>query len=320
MRRVLAVALLSSTAWAAPQPMRLVFLRGAGAESCPDEAQLRRAVTERLGTDPVALDAASTAIVELSGSKSGVRAVITFQGPDTALKRRELSSPTRDCSELFRSVELAVAIAIDPHAALAVPPPAEPLVVPPPPSAEPTPAPVVVAPAPPPPQPPAPSTPWSFFLGPGIYGAAGLGPTPTAGASLLVGVRRGWLGIELQGRADLPSSLAASGGTLTVNALAASLALCLRGSFWGACALGSGGALRVSSQGLDHVTQSTVALAGIGTRLFVQFALVRWLAVRASFELEGQVARTTVLVNSKPVWGTSPVAGLLGAQILFVPW
>jgi hypothetical protein len=319
---VLVFALLASAAWAEPLSVRLVFMRSAGAEGCPAEERLRGAVTERLGTDPFSLQAPNTAIVEFSGKGRSLRALITFQSTDGVVKRRELTSPTLDCTELFRSVELALAIAIDPHAALVTPSPA-PSSAPPSPSPPPPPPPST-APEPPVPQPSIPqqppANPWLAVGGPGVYATAGLGPTASAGVSLLGGLRRGWLGLELQGRIDLPSSLPVSRGTVVVNAFVASVGVCLRGNWWGACMLGAGGALRVNSNGLARVAQSTAGVAGAGSRVFVQVAMGRWLAIRLALDLEVQLAPTTVLVSDRPVWTSAPVVGLLGVQLLVVPW
>ena len=53
---------------------RLTYVRGPGAETCPDEAQLRRAVTERLGYDPFFPFANRTIVAQIEKKGAGYAA------------------------------------------------------------------------------------------------------------------------------------------------------------------------------------------------------------------------------------------------------
>src|SRR5438046_3043269 len=90
------------------------WTKAPGAESCPDEQQVREAVAARLGYQPFESGSATriTAIVEPA---AGLRGTVEVVREGRAPARRELTSATRECSELAASLELAIAIAIDPH-------------------------------------------------------------------------------------------------------------------------------------------------------------------------------------------------------------
>jgi hypothetical protein len=70
---LLAGALTASSARAAPTS-RLTYVRGPGAEKCPDEAELRRAVAERLGYDPFFPAANRTIVAEITRTQGGYAA------------------------------------------------------------------------------------------------------------------------------------------------------------------------------------------------------------------------------------------------------
>jgi hypothetical protein len=60
-----AVALLSRAALASPQA-RLVYGRSEGADVCPDESELRKAVAARIGYDPFFPTAPRTVVVTIA--------------------------------------------------------------------------------------------------------------------------------------------------------------------------------------------------------------------------------------------------------------
>ena len=91
-----------------------------------------------------------------------------------------------------------------------------------------------------------------FLAGLGVHGTAGLSFSPTLGASVWFGVRHAWLGLRLLGRADLPTSLDVTGGSVVINVLAASLVPCVHIlDALGVCAVGTVGGLQVNGR-LDH--------------------------------------------------------------------
>ena len=95
-----------------------MYSRTTEAVGCSDEPGLRQAVARRLGYDPFVAASANTVVAELRGGDGdGLKArVYVVRDGNMAGGARELSSPTRDCTELMAAVALALSIAIDPDA------------------------------------------------------------------------------------------------------------------------------------------------------------------------------------------------------------
>ncbi|MBK7857028.1 MAG: hypothetical protein IPJ65_00130 [Archangiaceae bacterium] len=137
-------------------PHRLDSRREPGAESCPDEQQVRRAVTERLGSSPFGPDAKRTVTVRWrnqGGAYASELTVTDDQGAPVGSKK--LTSSARDCSELAASTALALALILDPlslsrPAAAPAPSDAPQLQPPPPPPTTAADAPQLQPPPPPP--------------------------------------------------------------------------------------------------------------------------------------------------------------------------
>jgi hypothetical protein len=154
---LLAVLLASGAASADPQAIRLVWVRGERTESCDDGAGIARRVVARLGRD-VFREGASRSIegvVQHQGDRWDAHLYLREAGGALA-GSRDLTSDAPDCEPLEAAVTLAIALAIDPDAALR---PLSSPEAPPPPPAAPAPAPSPPpAPALAPPPPPADST------------------------------------------------------------------------------------------------------------------------------------------------------------------
>lgn len=118
------------------------------------------------------------------------------------------------------------------------------------------------------------------------------------------------------GRVELPAQLGLAPGSLTTQVLAGHATACLAVSVVRACALGELGAVRLESNGLTPGIRQTALLADLGVRLALHFRVLAFLAVRPFAELTAALVRTTVLVDGRPAWTTSPVAGVLGLAVL----
>jgi hypothetical protein len=157
-------AVMVCVAWCAPSvaladPVRasLAWVRGDGADRCPDADALRAALARRLGYDPTAtipasVPAAPSVSVEVVVTRGAPdapwSAALFARAPDgTLLGDRHLTLRADSCAPLVDAVALALAASLDGDA-LARPAP--------PPDPPPPPAPVVVTPPPPPPPRPAP--------------------------------------------------------------------------------------------------------------------------------------------------------------------
>jgi hypothetical protein len=103
-------------------PFRFVWVRGEGAGTCPDGPALAGRVAGRLGRNPFAETASQS--IEGSVARVGDRLKAELYVRDAAgvaQGARQLSTIATDCVELADAVVLAVALTIDPNAALAEP-------------------------------------------------------------------------------------------------------------------------------------------------------------------------------------------------------
>jgi hypothetical protein len=103
--------------------VRLIWVRGEGTDGCSDGASIASRVSQRLGRS-VFSDSALTRIegvIEREGAQW--RAHLYMRGADGRLEGvRHLTSDAPDCDALDAAATLAVALAIDPEAALRPPP------------------------------------------------------------------------------------------------------------------------------------------------------------------------------------------------------
>jgi hypothetical protein len=241
-------------------PVRLSWVRAAGADACPTERRIAAQVAERLGRNPFSVDAAQSIEAYVARSERGWHAEIHVRGRDgTRVGSRDLTSEAADCAGIEAAAVLAIVLAIDPDALAAGPPrPPAPSEGSPPPS-----APRAFAPPPPdvppplpawvPPEPPTPPA-ERQGLGPGASTIAlrvgtGLGLLPRVGAALSlaghVGVARS---VQISAEALWLPEMAATDPRISFGLAAGALGACVRALQRGrvdlaACASLWGGAL-----------------------------------------------------------------------------
>ncbi|MEZ4326124.1 MAG: hypothetical protein R3B40_12970 [Polyangiales bacterium] len=106
-----------------PRPSAsLTYERQRGAERCPDDAELRDAVSARLGYVPFRDDAPQHVRTVIRAERGGLLATVdVFDADGEVVGQREIRSRTRDCEELARGVALAISVAIDPVSLLGPP-------------------------------------------------------------------------------------------------------------------------------------------------------------------------------------------------------
>ena len=313
---LVAVCLAAHAATAAPSETatgraRLLYLREAGAERCPDEAEARGAVTARLGYDPFGERPPLTISVILGKSVHGLRARIELLDPAGEVTgARELTSRDADCVELARAVTLAVSIAIDPLRFFDPPPPASapasaPAPVAPPPTVT-TPAKPVAAVA-------AAAQPERLRvrLSAGALTALGASPGVTVGFTAAAGVRRQRWSVNLEVRADLPASAAAAGGSVSTALYTGGLVPCFHQGVFAGCGLVELGAQL--SRGSGYPVSASVAdfYAAAGVRAALELALGRHLELLVQTDLLAPFTRTTLLADQIVVFRTAPVSGAL---------
>src|SRR5262249_10897903 len=103
----------SATAVASPSS-QLTYVRGAGAESCPDEAELRKAVAARLGYDPFFPSAGRTIAAQIERTRGGFAGELKMlDASGVSRGERKLPTTSHDCAEVVKSLALAISIAID---------------------------------------------------------------------------------------------------------------------------------------------------------------------------------------------------------------
>ena len=160
----IAAAIVLWTLHAGANPSaRLVYVRGPGADLCPNEEAVRKAVAGRLGYDPFFLSAPTTIFVEASRDGDHFAAVVKLID-DQGVERgtRHLQSQTRDCGDLIGTLALTISLVVDSRslasslastptppdgsAASTTPPPTSPATAPVASSSQPAPPPPVAAP------------------------------------------------------------------------------------------------------------------------------------------------------------------------------
>ena len=120
------LALLPAAAFAdPPASVRLAWVRGDGADACPDERHVRDDVERRLGRDPFSDDATRSIEAVVERVDSLWRATIRVRDASGAtVGERALTRDGPRCDAVVDASALAIALTIDPDAPTDPPPPA----------------------------------------------------------------------------------------------------------------------------------------------------------------------------------------------------
>lgn len=321
--------------------VRLLYVREAGAESCPAEPDLRAAVTTRLGYDPFRAEAQRSVLARVAGSQGGLVGSIELMD-EAGLSRgkRELRTDGATCDEMARAMALSMSIAVDPeHAARgdAVPEPASSAALPLPAEAESAVAPPAsLAPPPKPPEPkpqpdrarrplsdrlpvPAPrGTRISLSLA-GLS-AAGIAPGLAFGGALGVQGQRGAWALGLGARLlRAPSTLVDRSTRLEATLGAAELSGCLRGSVFEHCLLGLAGKTWLDPNGVSQPRSASGVFGALGVRSGFAAQVSRQFGVFAHLEGLAVLSPLRAQVDGADVWAAPSVAATLavGARAHF---
>jgi hypothetical protein len=285
--------------------------------ACPDRAAFQSMVTERLGYSPFADGAAKRAAVTLRGKRA--RIAITESGQPIG----ERTLRAANCTELAETTALAIAIAIDAQAVYAEKPePSDPKSAADPgpgpgpgsgPGPEPESKPAVEADAA-----PAPTPGRDHRLRPhvaaGVVAALGASPDPTAGATLQLGLRRGPLSLDLEGRTDRASHVDFGTGRVHASLTFAAVIPCYhRGRFAG-CGVLAVGALRGRGEDFVDAARVTSTFAAGGARVAYEVPIADRISARLHADLLGAFARTSLQVSGMDVWTLPPVSGAAGVS------
>jgi len=325
----IALAAVASTlpALAAPST-RLTYVRGAGADSCPDEGALRRAVEQRLGYDPFFPWADRTIVARIAGDARGVRGTVELLDKSGILRgSRELTAPSTQCGELISGMALAISIAIDPKSVdrAAAPandePAADPAVAEwttaradeverqtPPAAGQAHPASAEKR---------APNDEGSFVpdLGAGVAVATGLAPGFGVGPTLaaLIHLHAWSLGVE--GRYLFMPGTRVGPALVSSTVVEGAFLGCFNAGAPFACAMASVGRVGISGSGLARSRDDSAAVARLGGRLGADVPLSTEWFLRGYLELSAALNRPVVDVDGHSFWGTSPLAGSLGVAL-----
>lgn len=312
------VGVLACPSVRAAPTARLVYSRTADAESCPDEADLRRAVAARVGYDPFFPWAAKTIVAHTAPAlhQGFVVTIDLIDDRGVAHGARELRTDG-DCRELLDAAALAIAIAIDPQSLTRprAPAPA------PPPASKAQPVPGV------PPRAPfatpaidsgAPASPASHPLrieaGAGLVVSSGVAPAPAFGVAL-EGVLQGRrLSLGVEARLDLPSGRPVEIGNLSSWAVVGALDPCAHAGPFQVCGLAQVGSIQASG-GPSENHRSALWLAA-GGRLATSWALEGSTLLRVRTDIVGDLQRHEYWYNGVTAWTPPPVAFSFAVDVL----
>jgi hypothetical protein len=316
--------------------IHLEIIRASSAEGCPSDAEMRGGIVDRLGYDPFyPLDDADRVLTaSFSSSTEGIATTLSLSTRDgRALGEQRLAFGISSCVEAAAALELAIAMAVDPPSLIdsgfARP-------------AEPPPAPLPASKSAPSPLPSPPRGERGFLAepslradelpsagvpaprvpGPTIEASIGAvvpyaaGPHVTAGATAAIGLRWRRTSVDLELRADLPTGIPASGGSVRSALIFGTLAPCLRSRSVGGCLLLGLGADQASGQGLAPSLHRASPYAALGARAFTDLPLTRALRLQPRVEAWAPTTRTTLIAAEQTVWTTPPLSLAVGIALV----
>jgi hypothetical protein len=298
---------------------RLVYLRGTGSESCPDEGELRDAVAARLGYDPFTPFALETLFTEVDKEANGFVARVKLVSHENTVRGARTLQTTGPCSDLMASLALTISIAIDPMAGTrkGAPeglPPRERDVEPAPTSPRTEEAPIEDAPGAAAPEPAAPPSPRvQLAIGAGTLGSIGYAPGPAVGFAVFGRARLGDLGLAIEGRADLPAGAdARGGGRVESSLLAVSLLPCGHAGVVFGCIRGSLGRLQARGVDVTDPGSTGVLWGAVGVRGGAELPLGGVFALRVHVDGDALVTRYTLRIGGITRFRYPAVAGAIG--------
>jgi hypothetical protein len=311
---------------------RLVYIRGAGTETCPEEAELRDAVAARLGYDPFSTWAEDTLFVELAkDAQNGFVSRVKLVDASSVVRGERELHARNDCKDLVPTMALTISIAIDPMAGQrnGLPedtPPREksvdadagsPEPISPPPKEDDR------APVESPPHTGTRKLGWA--AGAGVLGALGNAPSANVGFSLFGEARYAWASVGVEGRIDAPSGSdidpsliapATPGVRVSSWLVAGGLHACGNVSGFYGCAVGMLGSLRATGIDVTSPRETGAFYAMAGLRGGYELAMTNLLALRGQVEGDAIFTRYALQIGGSEVYRYAPIAGNLGILLV----
>ncbi len=316
----IALALGATPAFAGAS-VHLVYVRGPGAEGCPQEDALRAAVGTRLGYDPFFGWARETLFAEITRRGDTFSATVKLVDDKNSLEgARDLAVRGTDCTAVIDALGLTISLAIDPasvtgFAPAPVPKPAPKVEAAADPSLDPAPA-LVERPRERAAAPVASGPPLDFSAALGAVASVGDAPNVAGGGTLSAGVSGRTWSVELEARADLPTTGASDLHSQRVTSwlFAGAIVPCAHlGRIFG-CAIARAGALGATSTALVHNT-AYAPWWGAGVRAGAELPLGPSLSWRAYAEVLATFARSSLLIDGSDEYRFAPISGGLGTAL-----
>lgn len=297
---------------------RLEYAR-AEDDGCPDEASLRDAVSARLGYVPFDDGAPRTVQVRVVREGRRIEVTIAVMEGGAITGTRELGARARSGScPIAEALVLAVSLAIDPMTLAASPPEPDdapdvaPVTCP---AAEPCPAcpscPEVALP---------PARSGADVSGRLVFAAVlGLAPLPypTGGLRIAAGARLLDFSIDVELRADVPTSTGdAEGRSAAATWVTGTLALCGHLDVLALCGLSTMGALVGWGGGVDRPETQAMGFATVGARAGLELPIDPVLGVIVSADAGYVLTPAALVVDGRTLHTTPPLVGSVGAGVL----
>jgi hypothetical protein len=315
------MVLAASASADVPRTVKLEYERQEGAASCPEEAAIRTGVAARLGYEPFreqASDRLRTSIRQVGRLLEARIELVDAHG--TAKAERRLVSRQHDCLELASSVELAIAIAIDPvlaprrpmdeaaTASAAADQPADATATDASPAGGRAVAPATAASA---------RSSIRKRIDVGLLGGIGSAPSANLGLRAGVALEGDLASLGLEARADLPASTALRVGEASSSLLLASVVPCAHVGVAAGCFLLTAGAQRVAGEGLVDSRRATLPYVGLGLRLGLGLPVWARTFLTAHADMTAPLTLARLKVDESVVWRSPTIALALGIGLAF---
>ena len=330
---------MSRSAWAGAAA-KLTYVRGAGAERCAEESELRASVATRVGYDLFFPWARKMVVVQIEAAgPRGYRGQVQIVDErGVVIGQRLLATKSDDCADLTRALALTISIAVDDRSLEYIPPakPDSSISVPNPSAGRP-PSPVpatgealepISAPTPSAPVAPEQATDTDVSNDPGASRpplfavsiaplvAFNTAPSPAIGGELDGTVRFDGFSLALGIRGDAPSSQSlAEGGGVSTWLMVGTLAPCVDFFSLGICGLAEVGSFGESGRSISRPRSESAAFAAVGGRVRLTVPLFGRTFFVSHADLVAVLTRHTVEIDGSVVFEMPAASLALGAGL-----
>jgi len=318
---VTAAAVVTPVAARATPSARLVYVRDAGAEDCPDEKALRGAVAARLGYDPFFLHANATLFAEVTRQASTYRARVKLVDENGNVRgARELVHEGGVCADLVDAMALTMSIAIDPRSLsgpVVAEEPAREAPVTDETSATPAPAPPPPSPPSPPPAPPPARERETLHANAFVVANGWLGAAPAVALGVSPGIeaRYGYAALAVAARIDARASASVPSGQVSTSFAAGSLAPCLAREWLRACAVVTVGRLAAGAAGIAVPREDAALHVVAGPRLGAFVPLVGRLSLVAQLDVMFAATPQILRIDGRDAYTLPTVSAGVGLGV-----